>query len=576
MDKHLSKSPHFFFPFTAKQRSAVTDWLLRGCKEGYIAGPYDQNFAFPFKLHVSPLFVIPKPKLDEWRTIWHGSWKNSPYLQSLNELISESEKHVRYISSTEIALMIYTAIGDGTEAYITAADAADAYYRAPIHPSQFKFMGMKWLNKMWVFMSLQMGLGSACRIYTRFADAIEYILVKENKDIMFLRGVQLLGHYLDDFLAVQPTLERAQRVYNAMETTFVDLNVPTKPSKMKTPQISRRLLGNCYDTRWGGLAAISQQRRFKTLAYLLFVKRTRVFNQKQSEKLGGLLNSIAQLYFPAIAFCRRFQAITSDPRLTYKDDIYVNEFIDEELDIWIDLVSDPKKLYQKLEYLLKKPDDNDENIATDASGTEGAGGIWFEKKLAFQVRWSDTIYDQVLHVRPELKIHAQELMGSWIAFDLWGAQLTGQAVTMYNDNPSAAAALITKAPKLHRNDLQCIIRDIAKMAINHRFMFWGVKIDGKVNDYADALSRFKPYDWSAMGITVIDATINANKILTKLLTYYPNLDKKRWKWTVKQRKILKLDITEHRLANNQTHVQRKKLIFRNRNILTKSSFDNEL
>ena len=502
--------------------------------------------------------------------------ENSPYLQSLNELIDDAEKHVRYLSGRELALIIYTAIGDRKEAYITAADAHGAYYRAPIHPSQFKFMGMKWLNKTWVFMSLQMGLGSACRIYTRFADAIEYIIVKENKSIMFLNDVQLMGHYLDDFMSAQPTLERATQVYSSMKNTFIDLNVPTKPSKMKTPQISRRLLGNCYDTRWGGLVAPSQQRRFKTLSYLLFVKRTRVFNQKQSEKLGGLLNSLAQLYFPALAFCRRFQAITSDPRLTYKDNIYVNEFIDDELDLWINLLANPDKLYQKLEYLLKKPDDGDENIATDASGKEGVGGIWFETKLAFQVSWSDTDYAEVLKIRPELKIHAQELMGSWIAFDLWGTQLTGKAITMYNDNTSAAAALITKAPKLHRNDLQCIIRDIAKMAINHRFMFWGVKIDGKVNEYADALSRFKPYNWSAMGITVIDATDNANKILNKLVNYYPNLDKKRWKWTAQQRKILKLDITEYRLANNLTHVPRKKVFFRHRNILTKSSFDDEL
>ena len=192
------------------------------------------------------------------------------------------------------------------------------------------------------------------------------------------------------------------------------------------------------------------------------------------------------------------------------------------------------------------------------------------------MRWSDTDYAAVLKMRPELKIHAQELMGSWIAFDLWGTQLSGKSVTMYNDNPSAAAALITKAPKLHRNDLQCIIRDIAKMAIEHRFMFWGVKIDGKVNEYADALSRFKPYNWSKMGITVIDATDNANRILEMLKNYYPNLDKKRWKWTAQQRKILKLDTTEYRLANNLTHVPRKKVFFRNRNILTKSSFDDEL
>ena len=147
---------------------------------------------------------------------------------------------------------------------------------------------------------------------------------------------------------------------------------------------------------------------------------------------------------------------------------------------------------------------------------------------------------------------------------------------MYNDNPSAASALISKAPKLHRSDLQCIIRDICKMAIDKKFMFWGVKIDGKVNDYADALSRFKPYDWNTLGYTVIDATNSANKILEKLLHYYPNLDEKRWKWTDEQRKILKLDIIEKHISNNMTDKKRVKPVSGYRNILKKSSFDDEL
>ena len=88
------------------------------------------------------------------------------------------------------------------------------------------------------------------------------------------------------------------------------------------------------------------------------------------------------------------------------------------------------------------------------------------------MRWKDTIYFQVLSKRPELKIHAQELIGAWIAFDLWGVQLAGTAVTFYNDNPAAAAALITKAPPLFRSDLQCITRDFSLNAMKNRFMFW--------------------------------------------------------------------------------------------------------
>ena len=46
----------------------------------------------------------------------------------------------------------------------------------------------------------------------------------------------------------------------------------------------------------------------------------------------------------------------------------------EDLDLWIYFLSHPKLLYQKLEYLLKKPDDNDDQIFTDGSSLIG---MWY-------------------------------------------------------------------------------------------------------------------------------------------------------------------------------------------------------
>ena len=308
---------------------------------------------------------------------------------------------------------------------------------------------------------------------------------------------------------------------------------------------------------------------------MLYIKKSNIIYKKQVETLNGVLGNIAELYYPAKAFLRRLQAIVSDPRLSYQQGTRVTGFLLCDLNLWIHFLSHPELLYQKLEYLLKNPDDNDDQIATDASGVEGAGGVWFNKYLAFQVRWSDMIYYDVLQKRHELKMHAQELISAWIAFDLWWDQLAGKAVTIYNDNPAAASALITKAPPLYRTDLQCVIRDIALKAMTQRFMFWGVKIDGKVNDYADVLSRFKPYQWKEMGFIVIDATKNANTILNKSLKCGPNLNENRWKWLAHQRKMLKIDQAKRSIANGQSAKRKKRVFLCNLNILTKTSFDDE-
>ena len=111
--------------------------------------------------------------------------------------------------------------------------------------------------------------------------------------------------------------------------------------------------------------------------------------------------------------------------------------------------------------------------------------------------------------------------------------------------------------------------------MTQRFMFWGVKIDGKVNDLADALSRFKPYPWEQMGYQIIDATDSANKILNKLLNCESNLDANRWKWLPHQRKMLKIDLAERLIASNKTARPRRKQFLNDRNILTKSSFDDD-
>ena len=248
-------------------------------------------------------------------------------------------------------MAVKTAKKKGKEAKLHALDAYHAYYSVPLHPSQCKYMGMQWLNKKWVFQGLQMGLRSACQTYTRFPDAIEYVIVKENVDIMFIEDVQMMGHYLDDFLGVQPSDELAHVAFEATISTFDVLNVPTAPDKRKTPQVSRKWLGRCYDTRFDGIAVPSQRQRYKGLAYLLYIKKTAIIFKKQSEKVNGVLGNIAELYYPAKAFLRRFQAIISNPRLSYEQGTRVNTFLLGDIDLWIYFLAHPEYLYQKLEYL---------------------------------------------------------------------------------------------------------------------------------------------------------------------------------------------------------------------------------
>ena len=88
----------------------------------------------------------------------------------------------------------------GYDARLWVVDAKDAYYRVPIKQQYWKYMALKWFGLIFIFTSLQMGLGSACAIYQRFADGILYIIRHKSSAIFIgAGGHYLCYHYLDDF-----------------------------------------------------------------------------------------------------------------------------------------------------------------------------------------------------------------------------------------------------------------------------------------------------------------------------------------------------------------------------------------
>ena len=125
---------------TTVQEEAITEWVRKGLKKRFIVGPFDLDYKFSFgQLYLAPLFVIPKPN-GTWRTIVHLSFKLSQYLYTINELLYPHMKTVQYIRFKEVVELVNRA---GKGAWLFLIDAQDAYYRVPIHPSDWKYMGIR-------------------------------------------------------------------------------------------------------------------------------------------------------------------------------------------------------------------------------------------------------------------------------------------------------------------------------------------------------------------------------------------------------------------------------------------------
>ena len=515
-DEDISDKP-CYIPLTITQKRAITGWLEKGVKKQFLCGPYDLDYPFPWKLKCAPIFVIPKPNPGEYRTIVHLSWRGNLY--SINDLICEELSTVQYIRLKEVVELVKSA---GQGGYLFIVDMQDAYYRVPIHPDDYKYNGLKWLKKYWVFTSLQMGLSSSCKLYTEFADAIEWIVVNRNNKAAFRAGIQALRHYLDDFFAACSTKEDAYQLYNDLICILKRLGIPTREDKCFPPNFIQKILGFVYNT----LSQTVSLPNDKRIQYLAFVEKhilNKRSDKKSLEQLRGRLGNVAQIRFPGKAFLRRFDALINLPGLNYNELIPLSDFVIHDLNWWKWLLEIPYRLEVSFDSILKSPDEADYKLYTDAASTLGVGGHMGQ--YGFQINWKNTNLDTTRIIRGKnskgewtTDITCLELLGPVIACELWANKLKGKSVTIYNDNPGAASAIATKAPKLYRMDLLFLTVYLCKLAVKYDFKFWGVHIYDKDMDLADGLSRLKSGKKYQLGRDLVDDSENAGVICNDILT----------------------------------------------------------
>ena len=359
-------------------------------------------------------------------------------------------------------------------------------------------MGIEWADKYWVFRSLQMGLSSSPRIYTSFADAVEFVCVKYNIDIAYFNGIQQLRHYIDDFFGALPSKADATRLYHALFTVFEILGIPTKWEKCTDPKQRAKILGWIYDTILQ-MVLLPDDKCAILLQMIRILKFTKRATVKFLQKLIGRLQHASQVVFPGKAFVRRLEALLHLPRHTDNKAFPVGRFVLQGLDWWERRLTSPSPCGISFELLLKHPSDGDITIYTDACTEIGGGGFirGIGTTIYFQIEWSNTIKKAIEKYR-DLEIDVLELLMSVAAVKLIHKFVSNKTITIYNDNPGAAAALRTKAPPLGRNDLQALVESLADLAYDHKFYWWGIHRIVKESvdmSYADKLSRFQPVPW---------------------------------------------------------------------------------
>ena len=499
---------------------AIVTWFQKAVEKGYMIGPFLRN-SLPTilnNLHCSPFFVLPKPgRPGQWRPLHHCSFPR--WGVNLNSTIHPQYRSVRYINLREIITWIQSI---GPHPYLWIADATDAYFKVPVQPADWHILGIQWREYYLAFTVLPQGCTSSSLIYTRFGDAILYIVATANKEIFIEQDIVKLRHYLDDFFGGANKKSEAQLQYRAMLDWFKKLGIPTTEPKCTSPRRIIKILGWIHHTDTK-MITLAEKQQIKCHDRALELYTTQHTTAKKVEKCVGSLMHATEAFWAGKAFVRRiqrhlfFQQKHGNRTLPGNTRITLSEWDKRDLKWWLDKLP---TMHNGVSYntILMKPNATDIRCYSDASSLIGLGA-WTSNNRCYQTRWTQTFLQEVNKIRGVLDIQVLELLGPIVAAKLWGHHWREKSITFYIDNGGAFHAVKDKCAALHRLDLDCLVRELCSLSIDFDFKFWIVQIHGDHNQRADALSRYKPLNKSGSFTfeTPEDTNFAVNNCFTQLM-----------------------------------------------------------
>lgn len=438
---------------------------------------------------VSPVGAVPKD-LTDVRPIHHLSAPRNNSGISVNNTLKEEYKTVRYVSFKEIVEIAYSA---GKGGYIWAADAADAYLRVPVNKRDWKFLGIRWNDHYFILTCLPFGLSSSCLIYTLFADAIEWVVVHHNSNIFHgicnNKHIQVLRHYLDDFVGAHPNKQVAQAQFDALISWFNKLNIPTRDKKCSPPATAQKILGSIFDTVTQTVRLPKDKAEKYSAAInsiLIAAKRRKRIAKKDLQSVNGKLRFAARHIWCGATYCRALEERINST----KDNGYtrLNKQICADLQWWLSVL--PKlSVGIPFEYILYPRKNCKYTMWTDAfvnSTTAGIGGY------NCQGQYFQHIFDLKKDFKTVKKpdINWFEMAAVVIALIIWGNNYINSSVYVWCDNGATVGQISKRSAPFKRSDLMKLIRLVTKNSIQTGYHFYIDQIPGKTNKTADALSRF--------------------------------------------------------------------------------------
>ena len=110
---------------------------------------------------------------------------------------------------------------------LVKADMKEAYRMIPIHPQDQQLQGVQSKGEVFLDGMLPFSLHSGPKILSAVADALQWILST--------KGITHSLHYLDNYIMVTDSLDKALIQKDIITSTYESLGVPLEYSKLEGP-----------------------------------------------------------------------------------------------------------------------------------------------------------------------------------------------------------------------------------------------------------------------------------------------------------------------------------------------------
>ena len=217
-----------------------------------------------------------------------------PHGDSVNDFICKDEFSVEYSGFDAATELVRTM---GPNCLMLKIDIMHAFRVLPIKPAQWILMGSQWMGYYFIDFRLPFGLRSSPGIFTRFADAVCWIL-------QYIYQLPLTIHYSDDYFFVALRPDAAQRDFDRAISAFQDLGLPVAIDKTIPPTTSLPFLGIQINSR-DLTMSVPKTKLEDTLQLLKSWEQRRKCTKTELLRLTGKLSHICKVMRPGRIFLRR-------------------------------------------------------------------------------------------------------------------------------------------------------------------------------------------------------------------------------------------------------------------------------